>query len=198
MEQLFGKYFTSICTHITLLWYHPAVPDVPTDCYCTALYSQPSGILLLINSSWGTVPVSHLHLANNWKYLLLVQMIKQLNVFTFACIRNMISVSLKKKGMHPTCSISWGSCFAPHCFSPGPTGPMSWCNWSHHTVHDQFPDWICCGYWECEHYQVHSWEMSPHLWATLKSSLKLWQCVSGCYECVGSGSCKNMYNTNHL
>ena len=42
------------------------------------------------------MPVSHLHLASNWKYLLLVQMIKQLNVFTVGYTRNMISVSLKK------------------------------------------------------------------------------------------------------
>ena len=78
-----------------------------------------------------------------------------------------------------------------------PSGGMSRPKWGHHTVPNQLPVSVCCGYWECEHYQLHSWEVQPHLWATLKSSLRLWQCVSSCCECGGSGSCKNVYNTNH-
>jgi len=43
--------------------------------------------------------------------------------------------------------------------SSWPRGSMFRPKWEHHTVSDQFPDWVCCGYWECEHCQVHSWEV---------------------------------------
>ena len=49
-----------ILTQVFLLRYSPTVPDVPANCDCTTVYSQPTGILLLINSTWDTVPVNHL------------------------------------------------------------------------------------------------------------------------------------------
>jgi len=81
--------------------------------------------------------------------------------------------------------------------STEPCGSMSGSKGNHHTVPDQISEWVCCVYWECEHCQVHSWEVQLHIWATLKFYHKLWQCVSGCWECGGSGSCKNMHSTTH-
>ena len=81
--------------------------------------------------------------------------------------------------------------------STGPHGSMSQPKGSHHTIPDQIPEWVYCEYWECEHWQVHSQEVQSHLSATLKSSLKLWQCVSGCRECSGTGSCNKMHSTIH-
>ena len=69
--------------------------------------------------------------------------------------------------------------------------------WDHHTAQDHIPNWDFSGYTECKHHQVHSWEVHPHLSAIFKSSLKLWQCVSGCWECARSRSCKNVHSTNH-
>ena len=81
-----------------------------------------------------------------------------------------------------------------------PCGNVSGSKESHYTVPDQISEWVYCEYWECEHHKMQCWEVQPLIWATLKSSLKLWQCVSGCWEweCSGSGSCKNVHNTTHL
>ena len=41
-------------------YYSPPVLDTPSDCNITATYSQSSGMLLSINSTWNTVSVSHI------------------------------------------------------------------------------------------------------------------------------------------
>ena len=41
-------------------YYSPPVVDTPSDCNITATYSQSSGMLLSINSTWDTVSVSHI------------------------------------------------------------------------------------------------------------------------------------------
>ena len=41
-------------------YYSPLVVDAPSDCNITATYSQSSGMLQSINSTWDTVSVSHI------------------------------------------------------------------------------------------------------------------------------------------
>lgn len=46
-----------------------------------------------------------------------------------------------------------------YSFCAGSRGPVSRPKWENYSVPDQIPDWVCCGYWDCEHCQVHSWKV---------------------------------------
>ena len=55
-----------ICIHLLYfsLVYPPTVPDAPTNCATTAIYSHEYSRLLFINSTWNTVEVSHVECCN--------------------------------------------------------------------------------------------------------------------------------------
>ena len=50
--------------------YTPTVPVAPADCTSTAVYNKSSGMLLSIDNTWDTVPVSHTTITVKRKLLL--------------------------------------------------------------------------------------------------------------------------------
>ena len=128
-----------------------AVITVPSSCNITLSYNQTSEKLLFITSSWNTVPVSHqwatsVQLSQNILYTPTMVLKFHYKNWNVVSIWHRVPV----KGIF---HISIASLLLGHKW------PMSRLKWEHHTVPDQIPDWVCCGYWECEHCQVHSWEV---------------------------------------
>ena len=86
------------------------------------------------------------HKVSHWSII-----ITQLYIFFRQCLHVRILFILMQK--------AWV------CLESVPLGPIGYnrgmpkAKRGHHTVPDQFPDWVCCGYQECRHCQVHSWEV---------------------------------------
>ena len=61
--------FVLSCIVCILYIFHHAlistVPDTPSYCIIAAIYIQSSGKLVSINSTWDTVPVSHVYVSND-------------------------------------------------------------------------------------------------------------------------------------
>ena len=150
MIDLFFCCCLFVCLFVCVLLFF-AVITVPSSCNITLSYNQSSDRLLFITSSWNTVPVS-------CQWATLVQLPQSIlytptMVLKFHCNNwNVVSI-WHRVPVKSIFHISIASLLLGHKW------PMSRLKWEHHTLPDQFPDWVCCDYWECEHYQVHSWEV---------------------------------------
>ena len=132
------------------------VPNAPTNCVTIIIYNQ---LLLFINSTWYTVPVS-----TSCMYIY------------HDCMQSFLGFSRKTQDSPSSSKEATDGAFQSwpalreflwsggpgiafrywiH-IQPGSSGPMPRCKWRCQPVPDQFPGWVFCGYWECEHCQLHS------------------------------------------